>query len=106
MVPAIFRALHFKRGGPRAEMERASATEGAAVLGFTAAVAALGAFFIPKSFGSSIAATGSPAAALTGFIVFYVSCLAITWWFYTRRGAPARVMGHEAAPQVSPAAAG
>ncbi|MGD0635269.1 MAG: MFS transporter [Beijerinckiaceae bacterium] len=106
MVPAIFRALHFKRGGPRAEMERASATEGAAVLGFTSAVAALGAFFIPKSFGSSIAATGSPAAALTGFIVFYVSCLAITWWFYTRRGAPARVMGHEAAPQVSPAAAG
>jgi NNP family nitrate/nitrite transporter-like MFS transporter len=93
MIPAIFRALHLRRTGPGPEMERASATESAAVLGFTSAVAALGAFFIPKSFGTALAMTGSPVPALAGFIVFYVSCLAITWWFYTRANAPARVGG-------------
>ena len=30
--------------------------------------------------------TGGPQAALWGFLVFYLSCIAITWWFYTRRG--------------------
>ena len=24
--------------------------------------------------------------ALWGFIGFYITCVAITWWFYTRRG--------------------
>ena len=24
--------------------------------------------------------------ALWGFFVFYLSCIAITWWVYTRRG--------------------
>ena len=30
--------------------------------------------------------TGGPQAALWGFLVFYLTCIAITWWFYTRRG--------------------
>ena len=34
----------------------------------------------------SLAATGSAGAALIGFLVFYVSCLAITWWVYARPG--------------------
>ena len=46
----------------------------AAIVGFTSAIAAYGAFFIPKSFGSAIAATGSPMAALWGFLIFYASC--------------------------------
>ncbi len=101
MMPAIFRTLHLRRAegrGPEAlvQAQRDAATEGAAVLGFTSAVAAFGAFFIPKSFGSSIALTGSPASALVGFIVFYALCLLVTWWFYTRRGAPARVSGAQA----------
>ena len=60
--------------------------EAAAVLGFTSAFAAYGGFFIPKSYGTSISATGGPEAALYVFLVFYVSCLVITWGFYTRRG--------------------
>jgi NNP family nitrate/nitrite transporter-like MFS transporter len=60
--------------------------EAAAIIGFTSAIAAFGAFFIPKSFGSSIGMTGGPEAALYGFLLFYISCIAITWWFYTRRG--------------------
>ncbi|MGH6622148.1 MAG: hypothetical protein ACREF6_21585, partial [Alphaproteobacteria bacterium] len=45
-----------------------------------------GAFFIPKAYGSSIAITGGPQAALWGFMIFYVVCLAVTWFFYARPG--------------------
>jgi len=24
--------------------------------------------------------------ALWGFLIFYVTCVLVTWWFYTRRG--------------------
>jgi NNP family nitrate/nitrite transporter-like MFS transporter len=60
--------------------------ESAAIIGFTSAVAAYGAFFIPKSYGSSIALTGGPEAALWGFMGFYVICVFATWFYYTRRG--------------------
>ncbi len=30
--------------------------------------------------------TGGPAAALWGFLGFYVLCAVLTWAFYTRRG--------------------
>ncbi len=60
--------------------------ESAAIIGFTSAIAAYGAFFIPKSYGTSIALTGGPEAALWGFLFFYVICVWVTWYFYTRRG--------------------
>ncbi|TDK49632.1 nitrate/nitrite transporter [Antarcticimicrobium luteum] len=60
--------------------------ESAAIIAFTSAIAAYGAFFIPKAYGTSIAMTGSPVGALWGFLVFYAVCLAITWVYYTRRG--------------------
>jgi NNP family nitrate/nitrite transporter-like MFS transporter len=66
---------------------RQAEKESAAITGFTSAIAAFGAFFIPKSYGSSIALTGGVEAALWGFLIFYVTCLAITWFYYTRRGA-------------------
>lgn len=56
--------------------------ESAAVLGFSAAIAAYGAFLIPKSFGISIQLTGGPQIALYCFIVYYVSCMFILWWYY------------------------
>ena len=67
------------------ERVKQSDKEAAAIIGFTSAIAAYGAFFIPKSFGTSIAMTGGAEAALYGFLGFYLSCIAITWWFYTRR---------------------
>ena len=93
MIPVIFLTEHLRAaaGKPKAVQEQAivdANKEGAAVLGFTSAVAAYGAFFIPKSYGTSIALTGSPDAALWGFIGFYVSCIAITWWCYARKNAP------------------
>ncbi len=36
--------------------------------------------------GTSIAAPGGPRAALYAFLAFYVTCLAITWAVYTRKG--------------------
>ena len=80
----------------------------AAIIGFTSAIAAYGAFFIPKSYGTSISMTGGPQAALWGFLVFYLTCIAITWWFYTRRGGLLRDIergGHASAraPAAQPA---
>ena len=46
---------------------RQAEKQSAAIIGFTTAVAAFGAFFNPKACGSSIAATGEPAAALCFF---------------------------------------
>ncbi|GAB4359431.1 MAG: hypothetical protein Kow00114_12290 [Kiloniellaceae bacterium] len=69
-----------------AERVRQAEKEAAAIIGFTSAIAAYGAFFIPKSYGTSIAMTGGPQAALWGFMIFYVSCAVLTWVVYTRRG--------------------
>ncbi|MEP4951838.1 MAG: hypothetical protein ABJU46_12735 [Paracoccaceae bacterium] len=62
--------------------------ESAAIIAFTSAIAAYGAFFIPKSYGTSIAMTGGPAAALWAFFGFYAVCAVICWIFYSRKSAP------------------
>ncbi len=88
MIPAIMRK-EMDRLMPQADAEtrtRQADRESAAIIGFTSAVAAYGAFFIPKSYGTSIAMTGGPQAALWGFFIFYLSCIAITWFVYTRKG--------------------
>ncbi|CAN5871852.1 NarK family nitrate/nitrite MFS transporter [soil metagenome] len=92
MIPVIFlterqRAVAGKAPAIQAQAVTDANKEAEAVLGFTSAVAAFGAFFIPKSYGTSIAMTGGPDAALWVFISFYVTCIAITWWFYARKGA-------------------
>lgn len=56
------------------------------VLGWTSAVAAYGAFIIPKVFGEQIKLT-TPENALYGFAVFYGICMVINWWFYLRKNA-------------------
>ena len=92
MIPVIFLNLKTHSVPRNDEVAQAAAvkeanTEAAAVLGFTAAFAAYGGFFIPKSYGSAIAATGGPELALFTFIGFYVVCIVTTWWFYARRDA-------------------
>ncbi len=88
MIPAIMRneVARLEPGLKGTDLVKQSDKEAAAIIGFTSAIAAYGAFFIPKSFGTSIAATGGPEAALYAFLAFYLSCIAITWWFYTRPG--------------------
>jgi NNP family nitrate/nitrite transporter-like MFS transporter len=88
MIPAIMRAEmpRLEPGMLAGDRQRRAEMESAAIIGFTSAVAAYGAFFIPKAYGTSIALTGGTQAALWCFIGFYVVCLAVTWAFYTRRG--------------------
>ncbi|MCP3919262.1 MAG: NarK/NasA family nitrate transporter [bacterium] len=69
MIPIIFSKEH---AGP--------------VLGWTSAIAAYGAYLIPKIFATQIKA-GTPERALYGFALYYLSCLAVNWWFYARKGA-------------------
>jgi len=92
MIPVIFlnQRLDAAKGrGLEAEAQatREGNTEAAAALGFAGALGAYGGFFIPKSYGSSIAATGGPEAALWIFSIFYVLCTLVTWWYYARRNA-------------------
>lgn len=88
MIPAIMRK-EVARLTPHADVTArtlAAEKESAAITGFTSAIAAFGAFFIPKAYGTSIAMTGGPQAALYAFLAFYVTCLIITWAVYTRKG--------------------
>ncbi len=92
MIPVLFLNLKTSQVKRNDEVAMAVAvkeanTEAAAVLGFTGAFAAYGGFFIPKSYGTSIAATGGPELALMTFIVFYLLCIVTTWWFYARDNA-------------------
>lgn len=50
-------------------------------LGWTSAVAAYGAFIIPKVFGEQIK-LATPEYALYGFAIFYGVCLVLNWWYY------------------------
>jgi len=89
MIPSIFREAKLRTAGSGAEAlaaaSKAAGLESAAVLGFTSAIGACGGYLIPRSFGASIAATGGPHLALEGFLIFYVTCIVLTWWYYLRR---------------------
>lgn len=54
------------------------------VLGWTSAVAAYGAFYIPQVFGEQIKAA-TPEYAMIGFAIFYALCLVLNWFFYLRK---------------------
>ena len=92
MIPVIFltqktRELRSNDESARFQAMKEGNTEGAAAVGFAGALGAYGGFFIPKSYGSSIALTGAPHAALWCFAAFYLVCIAVTWWYYARKHA-------------------
>ncbi len=92
MIPVIFATERSREAAGKGEFALEQALkdgnkEAAAVLGFAGAVGAYGGFFIPKSYGTSIALTGGPEGALYLFMVFYLTCIATTWWFYVRKSA-------------------
>ena len=91
MIPSIFREEKLREAKGAGEADRtiavrAARIESAAALGFIGAVGACGGYLIPRGFGASIAATGGPYLALEIYLVFYVTCLALTWWYYLRKG--------------------
>lgn len=92
MIPVIFRTIHERLTSTASKETKDAAMksagkESAAVLGFSSAIAAYGAFFIPKTFGTSMALTGGPQLALYLFVGYYVTCIAVTWWWYSRKNA-------------------
>jgi NNP family nitrate/nitrite transporter-like MFS transporter len=108
MIPAIMRT-EMPRLLPQltaADRQRQAEMESAAIIGFTSAIAAYGAFFIPKAYGTSISLTGGPEMALWCFLGFYVTCVVITYAFYTRRGGLLYDIEHGTTlPPASPRAA-
>ena len=90
MIPTIFRQ-EVDRLMPDLNPEerlKEAERESAAIIAFTSAIAAYGAFFIPKAYGTSIGLTGTPDLALWAFGIFYAVCVFITWQYYTRKNAP------------------
>src|SRR5947199_7634802 len=90
MIPSIFRAQKLSEAEGKGETGRALALkaaglEAATALGFIGAIGAVGGYLIPRGFGASIAATGGPYLALEIFLLFYITCLALTWWYYLRK---------------------
>jgi MFS transporter, NNP family, nitrate/nitrite transporter len=90
MIPSIFREEKLKEAkgvgeAGRALAIKAASIESAAALGFIGAIGACGGYLIPRGFGASIAATGGPHLALVIFLAFYVTCIALTWWYYLRK---------------------
>ncbi len=95
VVPTVFLGLHkrWAEGKDQAAQDAATSEgeiEASVALGFTAAIAALGLFFIPALVAVSMDTTGSPRVALTIFSAFYATCSFVTWWWYRRKGAEAR----------------
>jgi NNP family nitrate/nitrite transporter-like MFS transporter len=89
MIPSIFRQEKLRAAGSGAEARaaalHAASIESGAALGFIGAVGACGGYLIPRGFGASIAATGGPHLALEIYLLFYVTCIALTWWYYLRK---------------------
>ena len=105
MIPAIMRVEmpRLTPGATATAQQKQAEMESAAIIGFTSAVAAYGAFFIPKAYGTSIALTGGTQAALWCFMAFYALCLGITWFFYTRRSGLLYEVEHRGALSPAPA---
>ena len=89
MIAIIFRQITLTRvkqqGGSDEQAQHEAVTETAAALGFISAIGAVGGFFIPKAFGTSLAMTGSPVDAMKVFLVFYIVCVLVTWLVYGRK---------------------
>jgi MFS transporter, NNP family, nitrate/nitrite transporter len=94
MIPSIFREQKLREAARTGEAGRLAALKGASIesaaaLGFVGAIGACGGYLIPRGFGASIAGTGGPHLALEIYLSFYATCLALTWWYYLRKGSAA-----------------
>ena len=99
MVPGIMR-IALERSEPdmpARERHLQAERESAAITGFIAAIAAYGAFYIPKAYGTSIDMTGTANAALWGFLIFYVTCALMTWFAYS---GPTGILRNQSRPKA------
>jgi NNP family nitrate/nitrite transporter-like MFS transporter len=61
--------------------------EAAPVLGWTAAIAAYGAFFLPLMFGTALSRSDNADGAFYTLGLFYLTNAVLCFWFYARNGA-------------------
>lgn len=89
MIPVIYMTKNGAQGSDASPKALQNANRQAGVVvGLTSAVAAYGAFFVPKSYGASIELVGGPHGALLLFLAFYIACIGVTYFFYHRKKAP------------------
>ncbi len=91
MIPIIFRTEAERSADAEDSTDYTryrARRDAAAAVGIISAVGALGAVFIPRIIANSYTATGGVATALASFCVFYVACVAVTWFTYIRRSSP------------------
>src|SRR5215213_2239397 len=89
-IASVFRAEKLAEAEGKGEAGtaralKAAGLEAGAALGFIGGVGAVGGYLIPRGFGLSIAATGGPYLALQIFLLFYITCIALNWWYYMRK---------------------
>ncbi|HBV39701.1 MAG TPA: nitrate/nitrite transporter [Erwinia sp.] len=89
MIAVIFRKLTLEKASAEGKSietaQREAVTETSAALGFISAIGALGGFFIPQTFGLSLAMLGTPTGAMKIFLAFYLLCVGVTWRVYGRQ---------------------
>ena len=90
MIPSIFRAEKLSEAEGQGETARALALKASGARSRGRArlhrrSRRLGGYLIPRGFGASIAATGGPYLALEIFLLFYITCIGLTWWHYLRK---------------------
>ncbi|MGL6070063.1 MFS transporter [Craterilacuibacter sp.] len=73
-----------------AEAYQRGTRRGTAAMSVSSVMAAVGAFFIPETFGHSFERWGSFLPAFVLFLLFYLLCATIAWHNYARAGAQLR----------------
>jgi NNP family nitrate/nitrite transporter-like MFS transporter len=107
MVPVITR-LEVPRLNPALQglpLMKQIAIEASTTLGVCSAFGAYGGFLVPKLFGSSISSWGGAEAALWALIGFYITCIILTWWYFTRSSSILYALEHGLSPEEAVAAA-
>jgi len=91
MIPSVFAARSGVADARTHAGDVSTQRKTAGALGIISAIGAYGGFVIPQVLGASKTSTGSYADAIIGFIVAYVVLMAVTAFFYLRRGSSVAV---------------
>lgn len=84
MIPAVF-AINAIRAGDTNEARMNGARTSAAALGLISAFGAYGGFLVPQSLNLSITTSGNYVPAFSGFVLVYLTLMALTYVCYVRR---------------------
>ncbi|WP_191282989.1 MFS transporter [Pseudolysinimonas yzui] len=86
MIPSIFSARSGVEDAHNNSGDVSTTRKTSAAIGIISAIGAYGGFIIPQVLGASLGSTGSYATAIYGFVGAYVVFIAMTLFFYMRRG--------------------